>query len=105
MQITSQGTTENQFEEIAAAARAEALKDIDDILTDNDSVDYSPPHQQPIEPQIQVQIPQQQLSDSDDTNIATSESVTDSSLDTSSIEVRASALTAGNILHSLVTSQ
>ena len=87
MQITSQGTTENQFEEIAATARAEVLKDIDDILTDDDSVDYSPPHQEPIELQIQVQIPQQQPSDSDHTNIVTSESVTDSSLDTSSIEV------------------
>ena len=53
--IRSQGTAEEQFAGIAAAARAEALNDIDDILTDNDSVDYSPPKQQPLEPQIQVQ--------------------------------------------------
>ena len=48
---------------------------------------YSPPCQQPIELQIQVQIPHQQPSDSDDTNIVTPENGTDSSLDTSSIEV------------------
>ena len=36
-----QGTAEEQFSEIAAAALAEALNDIDDILTDDDSVDYS----------------------------------------------------------------
>ena len=38
-----QGTAEEQFAEIAAAARAEALQDIDDILTNDDSVDYSAP--------------------------------------------------------------
>ena len=86
-QITSQGTTENQFADIAAAAYAEALRDINDILTDDESVHYSPPHQQLIELQIQVQIPHQQPSDSDDTNIVTPENGTDSSLDTSSIEV------------------
>ena len=36
-----QGTAEDQFTEIQAAARAEALLDLDDILTDDDSVDYS----------------------------------------------------------------
>ena len=36
-----QGTAEEQFAEIAATARAEVLNDIDDILTDDDSVDYS----------------------------------------------------------------
>ena len=46
---------EEQFAAIAAAARVEALNDIDDILTDDESVDYSPPKQQPLEPQIQVQ--------------------------------------------------
>ena len=35
-----QGTAEEQFAGIAAAAYAEALNDIDDILTDDDSVDY-----------------------------------------------------------------
>ena len=72
---------------IPAAARAEALNNIDDILTDNDSVDYSPPKQQSLEPQIQVQNNIQQVSDSDETNNSTLESATDSSLDTLSIEV------------------
>ena len=82
-----QGTAEEQFVGIAAAACAEALNDIDDILTDDDSVDYSPPKQQPLEPQIQVQNNNQQVSDSDKTNNSTPESATDSSLDTLSIEV------------------
>ena len=82
-----QGTAEKQFAGIVAAARAEALNDIDDILTDNDSVDYSPPKQQPLEPQVQVQNNNQQISDSDETNNSIRGSATDSSLDTSSIEV------------------
>ena len=85
--IRTQGTAEEQFAAIAAAACAEALNDIDDILTDDESVDYSPPKQQPLEPQIQVQNNNQQTSDSDKTNNITPESATDSSLDTSSIEV------------------
>ena len=83
-EIKTQGTAEEQFAGIAAAARAEAL---DDILTDDDSVDYSPPKQQPLEPQVQVQNNIQQVSDSDKTNNSTPESATDSSLDTLSIEV------------------
>ena len=86
-QITTQGTAEEQFAEIAAAAHAEALNDIDDILTDDNSVDYSAPRQQPLEPQIQVQNNNQQVSNSDEANNSTLESATDSSLDTSSIEV------------------
>ena len=86
-QITMQGTAEEQFAEIAAAAHAEALNDIDDILTDDDSVDYSAPRQQPLEPQVQVQNNNQQVSDSDEANNSTPESATDSSLDTLSIEV------------------
>ena len=54
-QITTQGTVEDHFTEIVATAHAEALRDIDDILMDGDNIDYSPPHQQPIEPWIQVQ--------------------------------------------------
>ena len=42
-QITTQGTVEEQFAEIAAAVNAETLRDIDDILMDDNSVDYSPP--------------------------------------------------------------
>ena len=86
-QITTQGTAEEQFAEIAATACAEALNDIDDILTDDDSVDYSAPRQQPLEPQVQVQNNNQQVSDSDEANNSTPESATDSSLDTSSTEV------------------
>ena len=37
--IRTQGTAEEQFAAIAAAARAEVLNDIDDILTDDESVD------------------------------------------------------------------
>ena len=85
--IISQGTAEEQFAEIAAAARAQALNDIDDILTDDNSVDYSPPTQQPLEPQVQVQKTRQQPSDSDETNNSLRASTMDSSLDTSSIEV------------------
>ena len=86
-QITMQGTAEEQFAEIAAAACAEVLNNIDDILMDNDSIDYSAPRQQPLEPQVQVQNNNQQVSDSDEANNSTPESATDSSLDTSSIEV------------------
>ena len=78
---------EEQFAEIAAAAHAEVLQDIDDILMDDDSVDYSAPRQQPLEPQVQIQNNNQQVSDSDDANNSTPESATDSSLDTSSIEI------------------
>ena len=77
-EIRMQGTAEEQFAGIAAAVRAEALNDIDDLLTDDDSVDYSPPNQQKNS---------QQVSDSDKANISTPETATDSSLDTSSIEV------------------
>ena len=86
-EIRMQGTAEEQFAGIAAAAREEVLNNIDDILTDDDSVDYSPPRQQPLEPQVQVQNNIQQVSDSDKTNNSTPESATDSSLDTSSFEV------------------
>ena len=85
--IRMQGTAEEQFAAIAAAARAEGLNDIDDILTDDESVDYSPLKQQPLEPQVQVQNNSQEISDSDETNNSTPESATDSSLDTLSIEV------------------
>ena len=86
-EIKMQGTAEEQFAGIAVAARAEVLNDIDDLLTDNESVDYSLPKQQPLQPQVQVQDNSQQVSDSEETNNSTPESATDSSLDTSSIEV------------------
>ena len=86
-QIITQGTAEELFAGITAAAHAEALNDIDDILTDDDSVDYSPPNQQPLQPQVQVQNTVQSVSDSDEISNNTPKNVTDSSLDTSSIEV------------------
>ena len=85
--LRMQGTAEEQFAAIAAAARADALKEIDNISSDDESVDYSPPKQQPLEPQVHVQNNNQQISDSDETNKITPEIATDSSLDTSSIEV------------------
>ena len=45
------------------------------------------PRQQPLEPQVQVQNNNQQVSDSDEANNSTPESATHSSLDTLSIEV------------------
>ena len=77
---------EAQFTEIQAAARAEALIDLQDILSDDDSIDYSP-SQEPIEPQVQVQNANSQTPDSEDTSVSNSETVTDSSIDSSSIEV------------------
>ena len=68
------------------AAHAQAIQDIEDVLTDDDSVDYSPP-QQLIDPQIQVHTMNIPSSDSDEKNPHTPESTTDSSLDNSSIEV------------------
>ena len=84
--IRMQGTAEEQFAGIAAAARADI--DIDNILTEDDSVDYSPPKQQPLEPQVQVQNKHStSFLTLTKTNNSTPESATDSSLDTSSIEV------------------
>ena len=85
--LRMQGTAEEQFAAIAAAAHAEELNDIEDILTDDDNVDYSLPKEQLLETQVQVQNTNQQRSDSDETTQTTPESGTDSSLDTSSIEV------------------
>ena len=52
--LRAQGTAEEQFAAITAAARADALREIDNLLSDDESVDYSPPEQQPLEPQVQV---------------------------------------------------
>ena len=54
---------------------------------DDDSVNYSAPRQQLLEPQVQIQNNNQQVSDSDEANNSTPESATDSLLDTSSIVV------------------
>ena len=85
--LRTQGTDEEQFAAIAATARADALREIDNISSDDKSVDYSLPEQQPLEPQVNVRNNSQQISDSDETNNSTPEIATDSSLDTSSIEV------------------
>ena len=85
--LRMQGTAEEQFAAIAATARADALEEIDNISSDDESVDYSPPEQLPLEPQVNVRNNGQQISDSDETNNSTPEIATDSSLDTSSIEV------------------
>ena len=85
--LRTQGTAEEQFAAITATACANALREIDNISSDDESVDYSPPEQQPLEPQVNVRNNSQQISDSDQTNISTPETATDSSLDTSSIEV------------------
>ena len=85
--LRMQGTAEEQFAAIAATARADALREIDNISSDDESVDYSPPEQQPLEPQVKVRNNSQQISDLDETNNSTPEIATDSSLDTLSIEV------------------
>ena len=69
--IRVQGTAEEQFAGIVATAHGEALNDIDDILTNDDSVNYLLPKQQPLEPQVQVQNNNQQISDSDETTNST----------------------------------
>ena len=83
----TQGTAEEQFAAITATARADVLREIDNISSDDESVNYSPPEQLPLEPQVSVRDNGQQISDSDETNKSTPEIATDSSLDTSSIEV------------------
>ena len=85
-QINSQGSAEQQFQSIEAAARQEALVDLNDLLSEDESVDYSTPRQ-PLQPTVQVQNQIQQTPDSDDTSVSNPETVTDSSLDSSSIEV------------------
>ena len=52
--LRTQGTAEEQFAAITATARADALWEINNILSDDESVDYSPPQQQPLEPQVNV---------------------------------------------------
>ena len=85
-QINTQGSVEAQFTDIQAAARAEALLNLQDILSDNDSVDYTS-SQEPLELQVQVQNVDSQTPDSEDTSLTNYETVTDSSIDSSSIEV------------------
>ena len=85
--LRTHGTAEEQFAAITATAHADVLREIDNISSDDESVDYSPPEHLPLEPQVSVRDNGQQISDSDETNKSTPEIATDSSLDTSSIEV------------------
>ena len=60
--------------------------DLNELLSEDESVDYSPPHE-PLQLQVQVQNQESQTPDSEDTSISNSDTVTDSLLDSSSIEV------------------
>ena len=60
--------------------------DLNELLSEDESVDYSTPRQ-PLQPTVQVQNQVQQTPDFDDTSVSNPETVTDSSLDSSSIEV------------------
>ena len=60
--------------------------DLNDLLSEDESVDYSTPRQ-PLQLTIQVQNQEVQTPDSEDTSVSNSDTVTDSSLDSSSIEV------------------
>ena len=84
---TNQASAEQQFASITVAAQAEALRVVDDLLSDNDSVDYSPPAQHTA--QVDVHPPQPAIapSETEDTPNSSPESATDSSLDTASIKV------------------
>ena len=66
--LRMQGTAEEQFAAITAAARVDALREIDNLSSDDESVDYSPCEQQPLKPQVQFRNNGQQVSDSDETN-------------------------------------
>ena len=69
------GSTTNYYGEGPGSTYA----DSPGVFTESvESVDYSLPKQQPLEPQIQVQNNNQQSSDSDETNNSTPESATDS---------------------------
>ena len=83
---TNQATAEEQFAAITAAAQAEALRVVDDLLSDDDdSVDYSPPRQTTAE--VDVHPPATAPPDTVEASTSSPESATDSSLDTASIEV------------------
>ena len=52
--LRTQGTAEEQFAAITATAHADALREIDTLSSDDESVDYSPPEQQPLQPEVQI---------------------------------------------------
>ena len=59
---------------------------MNDLLSEDESVDYLSPHE-PLQLQIQVQNQESQTPDSEDTSVINSDTIMDSSLDSSSIEV------------------
>ena len=83
---TNQASAEEQFAAITAAAQAEALRVVDDLLSDDDSVDYSPPIQQTTA-EVDVHQPATAPPDTTEESTSSPESATDSSLDTASIEI------------------
>ena len=52
--LRTHGTAEEQFAAITATAHADVLHEIDNISSDDESVDYSPPEHLPLEPQVSV---------------------------------------------------
>ena len=73
---------------IEAATCGEALNVVDDLLSEDESVDYSATQPKTLNTQVQVhQAKKLQLSDTEDTSNSLPDSATDSSLDTSSIEI------------------
>ena len=83
---TNQASAEEQFVAITAAAHAKALQVVEDLLSDDDSIDYSPTDQQTTA-QIKVQQPPTAPLEPEETSNSSPDSATDSSLDTASIEV------------------
>ena len=83
---TNQGSAEEQFAAITAAAQAEALRVVDNLLSDDESVDYSPPERQ-TNAQVEIHQPTTTSLDTEETTSSSPNSATDSSLDTQSIEV------------------
>ena len=83
---TNQASAEEQFAAITVAAQAEALRVVDDLLSDDNSVDYSSTEQQTTA-QVEPRPPPTQPLDNEETPNSSPDSGTDSSLDAASIEV------------------
>ena len=54
--LRTHGTAEEQFAAITATACAEVLREFDNISSDDESVDYSPPEQLPLEHKLVSEI-------------------------------------------------
>ena len=86
IQTDNQTSAEEQFAAITAAAQAEALRVVNDLVSDDDSVDYSPPRQ-PAIAEVDVHNAETVPTENTDSSTSSPESATDSSLDTASIEI------------------